>query len=160
MSLTKSWKDYPYCQLTSVELDKKGIKWFCDNEIPVLEDDIYIVNYNNQHWYLVCVQFPNIFCYCSYGAISKWKDRPSKTLMKSAKAQGFKNIYVNDDCNQPPQSWLCGYMDLVIYDKLKKQHSKLNWDKFRNIINGTFTKKASDKNVYTTTKVCKRLGVI
>lgn len=158
--LTQDWNQYPYKQLTNIDLEKHNIQWFSDNKIPKLKDCVYIVNHANQHWYLCAVQFPELFCYCSYGAESKFKDRPSDILLREASKQGFENVYCNDTDNQPPKSWLCGYMDLILHNKLKSQIGKLTWNKFNSIVNKTFTKEPSDHNVKVTSNFCKNNGYL
>lgn len=158
--ITSNYTNFPYKQITNIDVEKEGIQWFPDNKPPVLKDGTYVVNHNSEHWMTCIVQFPEIYWIGSYGAETKFKDKPSKQFINAVKQQGFKTIYASDNDMQPPDSWLCGHFSIYFAKLFKKYVGQLTWDKFNEILKKEFTQKPSDYNVDKLTSWSKKESIM
>ena len=154
---SKKFAQYPYEQITNIQLEQHNIPWFPDDDVPQLEDGNYIVNHRSEHWTFIHVQYPDAYSFCSYGGESKYHDRPYKTLMTALKKQGFKNVYGNDYCIQYPLSYLCGYLCVYLYYNFPKTVTP---EKFDKLINKLFGTQPNEKTVFNVMKCCKLRGFI
>lgn len=164
--LNNEYKDYPYKLITNIEIEKEGFDWYMKDNLPKsLPDGVYILNTGSvksggEHWQVFALKFPNIYFCGSYGATSKYKDRPQYNLINFGKRNGFDNIYCYEHQLQIADSVACGEFALYIGNLLKKNFNKLSEGYFDNMINHEFDKKPSAYNINKVVEWARREGLL
>lgn len=162
----KKYSQYPYQQVNSDDIEKEGFQYFMRDTIPKsLNDGCYILNTDKnsgggEHWQCFILQHPQIFFFGSYGATSKYRDRPSKELIAFGKRNGFDTIYCSEDDIQYPASWLCGNYALMIAQIFKSKIGRITEQSFDSTIRKEFGTKPNDANVKKITTWSKKEGIL
>jgi hypothetical protein len=159
-----SYKEYPYQQVDSNQIEKDGFEWFFRNGLPqTLNDDVYIYNLDSvgrsgTHWTCFVLQFPTIFYYDPFG--TGLNGYPPEELRQFGRNNGFKIIYANEWDNQHIKSQLCGYYALYVAHMLKKHLGNLTENKFDSLLTQAFDHHPTTNNVNKITKWSKNEGLL
>lgn len=150
-SSKKEFENFPIQLVSSEDIERLGEKWLQIEHLPnIINDGSYIVNTNNQHWWVAIFQFPLIFVIDPFGIYIN--GTPPKQLIEWARNHKFETIYASEIDIQNKKSNECGYICLYI---VKHIHGKLNEKSFDEWIDKHFYDLNENRNggMYNTKKV-------